>query len=238
MQLWWSDTSDSFNTRAAEVVVQTLTRKPDATFALPTGKTPMGLYAMLRARAAASGAAPWRKANWFDLDEYVGVGATHPLSYAGFVRAHLLDPLGIPEDKIRLLRGDALDLPAECRAYEQAIERAGGIDLAILGLGANGHIAFNEPGSSWDEATHVVELSAATRAANSQLSDGATIPLHGVTMGIATLRRARSILLLVSGESKRQALQALRLGTPDPAWPVTSLLGHPDLTVIAEEGLR
>jgi glucosamine-6-phosphate deaminase len=238
MQLSWCDTPESFNALAADVVVELLARKPAAAFALPTGKTPMGLYAMLRARAAFGAAVSWVDASWFDLDEYVGVGATHPLSYAGFVRSHLLKPLGVPENRIRLLQGDALDLAAECRNYEQAIEQVGGIDLAILGLGANGHIAFNEPGSSWEETTHVVELSAETRAANSQLSGGATIPLQGVTMGIATLRRARGVLLLVAGESKRNALQALRRGVADAAWPVTSLLGHPNLTVVAEAGLQ
>ncbi len=134
--------------------------------------------------------------------------------------------------------GDASDLAAECRDYDDAIARAGGIDLAILGLGANGHIAFNEPGSAWDATTHVVELSVETRAANSLFAGESAVPRYGVTMGIATLRQARAVLLLVAGASKRHALEALRRGDPDRSWPVTSLLEHPNLTVLAEARLR
>lgn len=236
MQLTWCDSRDEFDTLAADEVANVLTDNPQAVLALPTGSTPLGLYAQLRARAA-SGAVSCGSASWFDLDEYAGVGADDDLSYARFVRTQLLGPVGVPESRIRLLRGDALDLPAECSDYDDAIERAGGIDLAILGLGANGHIAFNEPGSAWNLTTHVVELSLETRAANTRLT-GETIPRDGVTMGIATLRQARAILLLVAGASKRNALEALRRGDADRGWPVTSLVDHPNLTVVAEARLR
>lgn len=237
MQLLWCDSRDEFDTLAADKVVEVLAAQLETVCALPTGATPLGLYAQLRARAT-SGAVSCRAASWFDLDEYVGVGADDDLSYARFVRTQLLDHVGVPESRIRLLRGDAADLPTECRDYDDAIARAGGIDLAILGLGANGHIAFNEPGSAWDLTTHVVELSVETRAANSPFAGKAAVPRYGVTMGIATLREARAILLLVAGASKRNALEALRRGDPDRGWPVTSLLEHPNLTVIAEARLR
>lgn len=204
--------------------------------ALPTGRTPLGLYAALRARAAA-GEISFSQARLFDLDEYVGLGATHPLSYARYMRTELLDPVGASEHNVRLLRGDAPDLGVECRAYEEAIARAGGIDLAILGLGDNGHIAFNEPGTPWDSQTHVAALSARTREVN-RPADGAAIPQHGLTMGIATIRQARGILLLVAGATKKPALAALRRGVPDPRWPVTSLIGHTDVTLICEARLR
>lgn len=237
MQLLWCDSQDEFDTLAADEVVEVLAAEPEAVCALPTGRTPLGLYAQLRARAT-SGAVSCESASWFDLDEYVGVGADDDLSYAHFVRTQLLDPVGVPESRMRLLRGDALDLQAECGDYDEAIAQAGGIDLAILGLGTNGHIAFNEPGSAWDLNTHVVELSVETRAANSPVAGKSAVPRYGVTMGIATLREARAILLLVAGPSKRNALEALRRGVPDRGWPVTSLLEHPNLTVIAEARLR
>lgn len=235
MQLVWCDGTDSFNTAAADQVLESLAGKPDLTVALPTGRTPLGLYSLLRARAARDRAV-FSRARWFDLDEYLGLGADHPLSYARFLREHLLDGIGARESQIRLLRGDAPEPVMECQSYDDAIAAAGGIDLAILGLGANGHIAFNEPGSSWERTTHVAELAAQTRSVNSEIAND-PVPSSGLTMGIGTLRQARRILLLVSGESKREALRALRLGIPDRHWPVTSLSGHPCLTVIADRRL-
>jgi glucosamine-6-phosphate deaminase len=236
MQLVWCDPPASFDSLAADKVLDALARKPNSSVALPTGRTPLGLYGALRARAGSSGVS-FAQARWFNLDEYVGLAPDYPSSYAHFLRVHLFQGLGVPDSHIRLLRGDAPDLAAECRDFEASIERAGGLDLAILGLGQNGHIAFNEPGSSWEESTRVVELSPQTRAINSQ---GGTvyIPLRGVTMGVATLRRAREVLLLVSGDGKRDALDALRRGRPDHQWPVTSLIDHPALTVIADGRLR
>lgn len=235
LRFLWPETPAAFNALAADQVAAAL-RKQDAVLALPTGRTPLGLYAALRARAAA-GEISFSQARLFDLDEYAGLGTTHPLSYARYMRTELLDPVGASGHNARLLRGDAPDLVAECRAYEEAIARAGGIDLAILGLGDNGHIAFNEPGTPWDSPTHVAALSARTREVN-RSAEGEAIPERGLTMGIATIRQARAILLLVAGVAKQAALGALRRGVPDPLWPVTSLIGHADVTVICEARLR
>jgi len=237
MQWVWADTARDFAILSADRVAAVLARKPNAAIALPTGQTPVGLYAELRARAGA-GELSGTAARWFNLDEYLGVAGDQPLSYARFVRSHLLDALGVPAGHVCLIRGDAPDPEAECRRYDEAIEAAGGLDLAILGLGANGHIAFNEPGSPWDCTTHVVTLSEQTRANNARPNDLRTIPERGITMGIGTLRAAREILLLVTGASKRQALEALRRGVADSGWPVTSLLDHPNLTVVCDAGLR
>jgi glucosamine-6-phosphate deaminase len=232
MQFLWYDTPVSFDSGAADHVLAAHARNPQLAIALPTGRTPLGLYQVLRRREVSLAAV-----RWFNLDDYVGLAADHPLSYAHFLHVNLFAGLKVPETNIRLLRGDAPDLQAECRDYERAITQAGGLDLAILGLGANGHIAFNEPGSSWDQGTHVVELSEQTRTTNSRHQRG-SVPALGITLGIGTLRRAREILLLVCGEGKRQALQALRNAQPDPDWPVTSLLDHPAVTVIADGALR
>ena len=145
--------------------------------------------------------------------------------------------LTVQASQVRLLRGDAADSAGECRDYDAAIAAAGGIDLAILGLGANGHIAFNEPGADWNCRTHVARLTAQTRAAGGGGSaDG--VPALGITMGIATLREATQVLLLVAGDSKRAALAAFGAGRALPEWPVTALLDHPRLTVVCDRSLR
>jgi glucosamine-6-phosphate deaminase len=238
MRLAWCDNPDTFNDLAADQVSRALTRKPNAAIALPTGQTPLGLYAQLRSRAR-SNLLSFARAHIFNLDEYVGLSAADPMSYAHYLHVNLIDAVKAPPGNVCLLRGEAPDLDAECRAYDAAVTAAGGLDLAILGLGSNGHIAFNEPSTSWDATTHIVELSAETRNAHRQQLDASRpIPTHGLTLGIANIRQAREVLLLVSGPAKQQALAALRQGLPDPGWPVTSLLDHPYLTVVAEARLK
>jgi glucosamine-6-phosphate deaminase len=206
--------------------------KPHSVLALPTGTTPLGLYAELTARSRA-GTVNFDAVRIFNLDEYCGLPQSDPRSYAAFLHQHLIAPAGIAAGQVRLLRGDAADMEAECRAYDAALADGGGIDLCVLGLGGNGHVAFNEPGSSWDLGTHVVHLSLATRAAHErQTQTPWRIPAWGVTMGIKTLLQSRHVLLLIAGERKEAARAAVYAGVADVSWPVTSLLTHPDLTVI------
>jgi glucosamine-6-phosphate deaminase len=233
----WCRRGPEFSRAAADHVAAFISGKPDAAIALPTGQTPAGMYADLVARVA-EGRLSLASARFFNLDDYVGLAPHHPLSYARFLRERLLTPAGVPEEHIRLLRGDAVDLAAECRDYEAAIAAAGGLDLAILGLGPNGHIAFNEPGSSWSTRTHVVSLSSETRAMHAlQTRSTFFIPKTGITLGVGTILAARKILLLVAGDAKARALAALQQAAPDPQWPVTALLEHPDLTVLGESEL-
>ncbi len=235
--LWCRDGSE-FARAAADHVAALLARKPQAAIALPTGQTPLGLYAELVARAAAQRLAA-AQARFFNLDDYLGLSVEHPLSYARFLREHFLTPAGVPEEHIRLLRGDAIGIETECRDYEAAIAAAGGLDLAILGLGTNGHIGFNEPDSDWSAQTHVVCLSPETRATHVAQTQGKfAIPQYGITVGIATIIAAREILLLVAGSTKERALAAFRRGIPDPQWPVTALLTHRNLTVLAAAELQ
>ncbi|MBS0373732.1 MAG: glucosamine-6-phosphate deaminase [Proteobacteria bacterium] len=231
------DTATGFDACAADRVGALLAHRPGAVLALPTGGTPRGLYAELVRRVHA-GRLSLRQARLFNLDEFVGVAGDDPLGYAHYLRRHLVDPAQLPSAHCRFLRGDAPDLAAECRDYDAALAAAGGIDLAILGLGANGHVAFNEPGTPWETRTHVAALTPETlRAQDRTTLGGRALPDRGLTMGIATLRAARAVLLLVAGTAKRDALAALTRGRPDPRWPVTSLLGHPDLTVLAAADL-
>jgi glucosamine-6-phosphate deaminase len=237
MDLHWIDDEAALAEGAADWVAAGLAAKPAATAALATGRTPRGLYRRLAQRRAA-GALGGEAARFFNLDEFVGLAPEDPRSYSAYLWKHILGPLQVPAARVRLLRGDARDLAAECRAYDDAIAAAGGLDLAILGLGTNGHIAFNEPGDDWAAGTHVVTLAASTRRAQHHLFAGeAEVPTRGLTMGIATIRAARSVLLLALGEGKAAALAALRAGRPDPAWPATALADHRDLTVFADRRL-
>jgi glucosamine-6-phosphate deaminase len=238
MQLEWTDSAEAFADRAASHVVALLAETPSAAIALPTGSTPIGLYARLRMMGEA-GEIALSTAYYFNLDEYVGVAPTDRHSFAAFLRRHLLDEVDIPAGHIRLLRGDAPEIAAEAAAHDAAVAALGGLDLAILGLGSNGHIAFNEPGAAWDAGTHVVPLTQGTRMANAAyFPDGFEVPSHGLTMGIGMIRAARRVLLMVSGRAKAEALAVLLAGQPDPDWPVTALCGHPGLTVIADSALR
>jgi glucosamine-6-phosphate deaminase len=230
MQILHSDSRAEFDRRAADCVQHVLAARPDAVLALPTGRTPLGLYAELLHRQAA-GSIEFGRASFFQLDEYVGVASDDARSFAASLQACFLSRVVPGAQRVHRLRGDGPDLEKECRRYDAQLAACGGLDLAILGLGANGHIAFNEPGSSWNSRTHVVALAPQTRSA---LPEGFQ-PSQGITMGIETIRAARRILLLVSGPAKRPALEALQRGLADVHWPVTALLGHPQLTIILSE---
>lgn len=222
----------AFDGAAADWVNARVLEKPNSVLALPTGRTPIGLYAELVARVHARHL-DLTRVMFFNLDEYCGLAIEDPHSYATFLREHFITPANIAAESVRLLQGDASDPVIECSTYDTQLGGYGGLDSCILGLGVNGHIAFNEPGSAWNQRTHRVQLSASTRALHEQQARSPwSIPPMGLTMGITTILEARHILLMVAGSKKRTALDALYRGKPDIAWPVTSLIEHPDLTVI------
>jgi glucosamine-6-phosphate deaminase len=225
-------TAAAFAETAADVIADQVHRKPRSVLALPTGNTPLGLYGELVRRSPA-GALSLSGARIFNLDEYCGLPQADPHSYAAYLHRCLIDPLRLPPAQVRLLRGDAADLEAECRHFDAALSACGGIDLCVLGLGTNGHVAFNEPGSSWDQRTHVVQLSQAIRADHErQAASPWQIPARGITLGIENVLEARDVLLLIAGERKQAAKAALYRGVEDLEWPVTCLLRSPSLTVI------
>jgi glucosamine-6-phosphate deaminase len=234
LQLLWVNGHVGLADQAAARVAALFRRNPRATVALPTGATPRGMYERLAALHRA-GEFSCRDGRFFNLDEFVGLAPDSPCSYAAYLRRHFFRRVDADPAGIRLLRGDAPDLEAECRAYDQAIAAAGGIDLAILGLGRNGHVAFNEPGGDWESRTHRVVLSESTRSAQrQQFPSDEEVPRLGLTMGMRTIRAARAILLLVAGAGKAEGLAALTAGRRDPLWPVTGLLDHDDLVVLAD----
>jgi glucosamine-6-phosphate deaminase len=168
----------------------------------------------------------------FNLDEYVGIERTHPGSYYTFMKQHLFKFIDIDPANAHIPNGAAPDLDAECARYEREIAAAGGLDLTFLGLGSNGHIAFNEPGTPFDARTRVVTLTESTRAANASLFPDGHVPTHAITMGIATILASKSIVLLASGEKKQAAIERLRSGEISEEFPASALWNHPDVTVL------
>ena len=220
--------------RAAGLYVDLLRRKPDAVLGLATGSTPLGLYARLAALYRA-GELSFRRATSFNLDEYVGLPATHSQSYRYFMEQNLFSHVDLPAERTHVPSGlDVSD--AALAGYDAAIEAAGGIDLQLLGLGGNGHIGFNEPGTPFGLGTHVVELTARTRQDNARFFASLDeVPTHAATMGVKTVMHARAILLLAFGSAKAEAVRAALTGPVTEEVPASVLQLHPDVTVICDE---
>jgi glucosamine-6-phosphate deaminase len=205
---------------------------------LPTGDTPTGIYRRLVA-AHRAGRLSFRHVTTFNLDEYVGLAAGHPQSYAAYMRRHLLDHVDLAPaaagGRADIPDGAAADPQAEAARYEAAIAAAGGLDLALLGLGGNGHIGFNEPGAAPGSRCRVVRLAPATVAANARhFAAPARPPRAGITMGVATILAARRIVLAASGRAKAAAVAAALRPPPTPACPASFLQTHGDATFVLD----
>ncbi|HKM38746.1 MAG TPA: glucosamine-6-phosphate deaminase [bacterium] len=217
---------NALSKKAAAIVLNKIAQKPELVLALPTGNSPIGMYKEL-VQTQQTGGADLSRIWVFTLDEYAHLPAADPHSFAFFMQCHLIDPLGI-ESRFDHIQGEAPDLPAECKRYEEAIAAKGGLDLAVLGLGVNGHIAFNEPGTPFDSRTQLVDLTASTRHANADYFAGSfIIPRQGITMGIGTILEAKEILVLASGKSKAQIVARIFASNPSPGLPASALKEHP-----------
>jgi glucosamine-6-phosphate deaminase len=218
----------------ADEVARLLARKPDAVLGLPTGATPRPLYAELVRRHREEGLS-FAGATSFNLDEYVGVAPDHPGSFRHYMEEALFRHVDLSPARAHVPDGLALDVPAACGAYEAAIAAAGGLDLVLLGLGGDGHLAFNEPTSSLASRTRIKTLSATSRAANQPAFGLYPVPSHVVTMGIATILEARRCLLLAHGAHKAPALAAMIEGPVSSMVPASALQLHPRVTVLCDE---
>jgi glucosamine-6-phosphate deaminase len=207
---------------AADVVSDVVRTTPDADLTVATGRTPLATYAELVARRDGRTFDPSAIRVW-QLDEYVGVGTHAPRSLSALMHEAFLDPLSIGEDRTVRLPTDGDDLEARCVEYDRRLSDAGGLDLALVGLGANGHLAFNEPPSAADSMTRVVALSEETRAANAAYWNGAAVPTHAVTMGLHQILSARTVLLLASGPTKRAIVRRAVDGPVDPEVPASAI---------------
>jgi glucosamine-6-phosphate deaminase len=220
---------------AARIVTRLVRASPRAVLGLATGETPKRLYAEL-ARAHREEGLDFSGVATFNLDELVGLDEAHPLSYRRYMQERLFRHVNLRPERTHLPDGLAADVDGACAAYEEAIRAAGGIDLQLLGLGADGHIGFNEPTSSLASRTRVKTLAAATLAAlRAQLPPGEQPPRHVITMGIATILAARRCLLLASGARKAAAVAKMVEGPVTALVPASALQLHPRTTVLLDE---
>lgn len=220
-----------FGAAAADLVAQTLAARGDAVLGLPTGNTPIPLYQELLRRAAA-GEANLSRARVAMLDEYLDAGT---VSFRGWLEDHFLRAAGVGPERLLAMPSRPENIAAACVHYEEQLAAWGGCDLQLLGLGHNGHIGFNEPGSEADSRTRVVRLSEQTRRANEEYWPGREIPARGVTTGLALLLAARRILLLVRGEDKAAILERTLRGPISSAVPASFLRRAADVWVVADE---
>lgn len=221
---------EAMSAQAFSMVSALLEKRPEAVLALPTGSTPLEFY-----RQLVGSGLDLRRVRTFNLDEYLGLPGEHPGSYHAYMERYLFSQVNIAPDNIHLPNGMTPDPVAECLRYEEAIRAAGGVDMLILGLGHNGHIGFNEPGTPWSSRTRVVRLSPRTRRANARFFGSlAQVPREAITMGIATILEARQIIMLVSGPDKAETVDRFLNGPLAVDVPATALRSHPDVLVILD----
>lgn len=231
MRILVLDTPAEAAAATARLLARTLRETPDAVLGLPTGRTMVPVYQAL-SRFYHRGSADFSRATTFNLDEFVGLRPSHPGAYRTFMRRCLFDHVN--------LRRGATHFPASgpraARGYERAIERAGGLDVCLVGIGSNGHLGFNEPGVSLEPWTHEVRLLPVTRRANAHLFGGRwqDVPATAMSMGIATILQARTVLLIATGEGKRAIVQRALDGPITTRVPASLLQTHPHALAILD----
>ena len=228
--------SRQVGTIGADTVEQLLRRRPDAVLGLATGSSPLPAYAELIRRHRDEGLS-FARARAFTLDEYVGLPPDHPQRYRNVIAREFSDQVDFAPDAVQGPDGLASDIPAACAAYEAAISDAGGVDLQILGIGSDGHIAFNEPGSSLASRTRIKTLTEQTRLDNARFFDDDVdaVPRHCLTQGIGTIMTARHLVLMATGRGKSEAIHHLVEGPISAMWPATVMQLHPHVTVIVDD---
>ncbi len=227
--------ADAAGTLVGEAIADLVARRPDAVLGLATGSSPLPVYRDLAARHAA-GTLSMAHVRAFLLDEYVGLVPGHPESYRSFIATHLEAGLDFAPDAVVGPDVHAGDLLAACAAYDEAIAESGGIDLQLLGIGTDGHIGFNEPGSSLGSRTRPKTLTESTRRDNARFFDGIDdVPRHVLTQGIGTILAARHVVLLAFGPAKAAAIAAAVEGPVTAMCPASALQLHRHVTVVVDE---
>ena len=226
------DSAASLARVAARDVARALAAQPTLVLGLPTGRTPVPLYREL-VRLHRAGRVDFSRATTFNLDEFHGLRAVDPRSYRAFMWRHLFDHVNLSPRRIHIPDGAARDAARECERYERAIERAGGIDLMILGLGTNGHIGFNEPGRSLVARTHCTRLQPGTRRANAALfgNRASAVPREALSIGMATILHAKRVVLLATGASKARSVARMIEGPVTTRLPASFLQLHRNIEI-------
>ena len=227
---------DEVSKAAAEIFIIFLQNNPKAVLGLATGSTPLGLYSEL-IKAYQEGSIDFSEVRTFNLDEYVGLSAEHENSYSFYMKSNLFNHINIKKENYHIPSGTEKDYAIYCAEYEKMIDSAGGIDLLLLGVGENGHIAFNEPSTRLYSTTHIIDLSEDTINVNSRFFQSIDeVPKQAITMGIGTIMKAKKIVLLDTGRKKTNVSNKLineRYITTE--CPVSFLRAHRDVTVIVDE---
>jgi glucosamine-6-phosphate deaminase len=225
---------DHLSDYAKDLVIDTINTNDKPVLGLATGSTPAGMYQAL-IKAYQQNQVSFKDVTTFNLDEYIGLDKDDPNSYHHFMAEHLFNHVDIDQNNTFVPPGNTDNHEQACRDYEDNIHRHGNIDLQVLGLGVNGHIGFNEPGTPFDTRTHVIELASSTREANARFFDSIDdVPTHAITMGIETIMESKQILLLASGDSKKEAVYRLVNGEVTPDFPASILHRHNNVTVILD----
>jgi glucosamine-6-phosphate deaminase len=236
MEIVILETSTAIARVAADAVTALLDRKPTAVLGLATGSSPLSIYDELATRCDA-GQVSFRQARGFTLDEYVGLPADHPQRYRNVIHAEFVSRVDFGASAVWGPDGLAKDIPGMCAAYEKAITEAGGVDLQILGIGTDGHIGFNEPGSSLASRTRVKTLTLQTRRDNARFFDDNVdlVPTHCLTQGLGTIMEARHVVVVATGDRKAEAVHQLAEGPVSARWPASILQHHPHVTVLLDD---
>lgn len=220
---------------AARIVIDEVKSNPNTILGLATGGTPEGMYKEIVSDHKSSGTS-FENITSFNLDEYVGLSGDNEASYRHYMDTHLFNHVNINKENTYVPFGVSEDLNLDCLNYEDRMKELGPINLQVLGIGGNGHIGFNEPGTSFDSTTHVVDLDQSTIEANARYFDSLDeVPKQAVSMGISTIMRSEKIILLASGESKLDAITALLKGEVSENLPASVLRKHPNVTIIVDE---
>ena len=234
MRIYLSEDYKAMSRRAANIISAQVITKPDSVLGLATGGTPVGAYQQL-VEWYKKGDLSFAEIKTVNLDEYLGLSPHHEQSYRYFMQVNLFDHIDIKPENTHVLNGLAKDPQAECAAYNQLIRDLGGIDLQLLGMGHNGHIAFNEPGADFGLETHVVTLTDRTIDANTRFFESRDeVPRHALSMGIKNIMQARRILIVVSGEEKAETVCKAFAGPVTKDVPASVLQLHPDVTLVGD----
>lgn len=227
---------EEMSREAGKIFIERIREKPEIVLGLATGSTPIGLYNEL-IRAHREEGLDFSRVRTFNLDEYVGLSSEDETSYRYFMNDNLFNHINIRPENISIPDGRARDLDKFCRDYDQKIEDIGGIDLQLLGIGEDGHIAFNEPGTYLNVGTNITSLAESTIEVNSRFFDSIDdVPKTAITLGMGGIMKAKEIVLLANGEKKSQVIKKLLTeGRVSTELPVSFLLVHPNVTIILDE---
>lgn len=225
---------ETMSTKAVELLAEQVNNRRKPVLGLATGSTPKRMYEMLIEQYQNKELC-FEDVISFNLDEYVGLGPDHCESYQSYMNEKLFEQIDMLKKNAHIPSGVADCLQTECESYERQIAEAGGIDFLVLGIGENGHIGFNEPGTQFDSRTHIVDLTASTREVNARFFDSLEdVPKQALTMGLATIMDAKEIILLVQGERKAEILKEVLYGEVTEEVPASILQNHPNVTVITD----